>query len=104
MVDCKHCVCAGIDDHGAFDFSVPVIDSETDISTPVKLRCIVSPVRHTVELKEWQDPENLPVQRSENFLQRLNAALAVVEERRVCGNRNICPSEVVQAVEKSNSR
>jgi hypothetical protein len=97
IVDCKHCVYSSSDGRGVFDITVPIIDSDTGISGPARLRCIVSPERHTIELQEWQ-----PVQSVDKLQQRVSAAFNVVADRQVCGNRNICPSEVIRFVEKNS--
>jgi hypothetical protein len=103
IVDCEHCICTSTDDHGGLDVSVPVSDRETGIAGPAKLHCTVSPEYHTVELIEWQDADDHPIQPSENLQERVSAALSFVADRRVCGNRNICPSEVIRFVEENSS-
>jgi hypothetical protein len=100
IVDCEHCTYTSSYDRGAFDITVPITDSETGISGPARLRCIVSPKRHAVELLEWHDFNRHPAQSIENLQQRVKATLYFVADRQVCGNRNICPSEVIQIVEE----
>jgi hypothetical protein len=102
ILDCEQCTCTSSDDHGGFDVTVPISDSDTDTAGPARLCCIVSPERHTVELKEWQDADYHPVQLSENLQKRVSALLTSIADKRVCGNRNICPPEVVRIV-KGNS-
>lgn len=102
IVDCKHCVYSSSDGRGVFDITVPIIDSDTGISGPARLRCIVSPERHTIELQEWHDINHQPVQSVDKLQQRVSAAFNVVANRQVCGNRNICPSEVIRFVEKNS--
>jgi len=104
IVDCEHCTCTSSDDHGGFDVTVPVSDSETDIAGPAKLHCTVSPEHHTVELTEWRDADHHSVRPSKDLQQRISAALTVVEDCRLCGNRNICPSEVIRVVEGNSGR
>ena len=101
-VDCEHCVYCSSDKKGAFDITVPIIDSETGISDPAKLRCTVSPNRHTVELLEWNSPDPHPVQFIERLQERVSATLAIFAEHKICGNRNICPSKVIQVVEENS--
>ena len=102
IVECEHCLCISSDDRGAFDVTVPIIDSETGISGPARLRCTVSPERHAVELLEWQDVNRHPTPSTENLQQRVSAALTFVADHQVCGNRKICPSEVILIVEKNS--
>jgi len=102
-VDCEHCTCVSSDDHGVFDVTVPVSDSETDMAGSAKLHCTVSPEHHTVALTEWQDADHHTVQPSENLQQRISAALTFVADCRLCGNR-ICPSEVIRVVEGNSDR
>jgi hypothetical protein len=101
-VDCKHCIYTSSDKRGAFDITVPIIDSETGISGPAKLRCSVSPKGHAVELVEWHDFNRHLTQSIESLRERVSATLTFVEERQVCGNRNICPSEVIHIVEENS--
>lgn len=103
IVDCEHCVYDCSDGQGVFDITVPVIDSENGISGPASLRCTVSPERHTVELREWHFINHQSVQSADKLQQRVTAAFNLVANRQVCGNRNICPSEVIRFVEKNSN-
>jgi hypothetical protein len=103
VVDCKQCTYTSSDDPGAFDVIVPIIDSETGISGPAKLHCTISKEQHAVELLEWQDVNLDPAPSSGNLQQRVTDALSIVAEHQVCGNRKICPSEVVEIVEESSN-
>jgi len=102
VVDCKQCTYTSSDDRGAFDVTVPIIDSETGISGPAKLHCTISTEQHAVELLEWQGVNLDPAPSSENLQQRISAALAFVADHQVCGNRKICPSEVIELVEENS--
>ena len=97
-VDCKRCIYTSSDNRGAFDITVPIIDSETGISGPAKLRCSVSPEGHSVELLEWHDFNHYLT----HLQQRVSATLSFVAERQICGNCNICPSEVIDIVEENS--
>ncbi len=99
-VECAHCQYTSSDDRGAFYITVPIIDSETGVSGPAKLRCIVSAKRHAVELLEWSDFSHHPTESVDSLQQRVLATLGFVADRQVCGNRNICPAEVIRIVEK----
>ena len=98
-VDCKNCVCTSSNNRGAFEVTVPIIDSETGISSPAKLHCFVSTEQHAVELLEWQDINHDPAPSTDNLQQRISAALTFVADHQVCGNRKICPSDVIRIVE-----
>lgn len=102
-VDCEHCVYNSSDNRGAFDITVPIIDSETGISAPARLRCGVSAKGHVIELLEWHEFNRHLTQSLESLQQRVLATLTFVAERQVCGNRNICPSEVIQMVEENST-
>lgn len=101
-VDCKHCIYTSSDNRGAFNITVPIIDSETGISGPAELRCSVSSKGHAVELLEWHGVNRHLTQSIESLQQRVTATLNFVAERQVCGNLNICPSEVIQIVEENS--
>ena len=101
-VDCEYCIYTSSDNRGAFDITVPIIDSETGISGPAKLRCIVSPNRHSVELLEWHSFNLHPIQFIERLQERVSATLTFVADHKICGNRNICPSKVIHIVEENS--
>jgi hypothetical protein len=100
VVDCGRCEYASSISRGSFEVTVPVSDTATGTEGTAKLLCCVSSERHEVELKEWNDPGTHPIRPSPEIKQRLFAALDHVASHRICGNRKICPSEVVQMVEK----
>jgi hypothetical protein len=102
-VDCEHCKYTSSDDRGAFDITVPVIDSQTGVSGPARLRCIVSAKQHRVELLEWDDFNHQPTESIASLQQRVSATLGFVADRQVCGNLNICPAEVIRIVEKNSN-
>ena len=104
IVDCEHCKYASTNGCGGFDIIVPVSDSEARITGTAKLHCTVCTEYHRVELTEWQDANRHPIQPSDNLQQRVSATLAFVADHRVCGNRNICPSEVIRIVDENGSR
>ena len=104
VVDCEHCSCSSHDDSGGFEVTVPISDSETGIVATARLHCQVSPEQHDVSLTGWLDEAPDVETRSESMRQRISAALAFVAEHRICGNPNICPSEVVRIVEQQLRR
>jgi len=103
-VDCEHCKYASNNVNGGFDIVVPVGDSETGIAGTAKLHCTVSAECHRVDLTEWQDANRHSIQPSDNLQQRVSATLTFLADKRVCGNRNLCPSEVIRIVDENNSR
>ena len=100
VVDCGRCEYASSNIRGSFEVTVPLSDSATGTEGTAQLLCSISSERHEVELKEWSDSETRPVSPSSEIKQRLFAALSHVANHRICVNRKICPSEVVQIVEK----
>lgn len=98
---CEECLYAGSDEQGHFELVVPVSDSETGAAGAARLNCTVSPQSHRVELGEWQDVNDRAEDLSESSQQRLSALLGFVAERRVCGNADICPLEIVKIVERA---
>lgn len=100
-VDCDHCKYISSDDRGAFDITVPIIDSETGVSGPARLRCSVSAEQHAVELREWDDSKHQPTESIESLKQRVSDTLGFVADLKVCGNLKICPAEVIRIVEKN---
>ena len=103
VVDCGRCEYASSNSSGAFEVMVPLSDVATGTEGKATLRCFVSSERHEVELKEWNDSRTQPVCFSPEVQRRLSAALDHVAKHRICGNRKICPTEVVQIVEKKRS-
>ncbi len=102
-VDCKRCVYDASEGQGIFDITVPIIDSESGVSGPARLRCSVAAEGHTVDLLEWRESDQTETQSAAGLRQRVSAALDFLAERRICGNRNICPSKVIGIVEESGS-
>jgi len=102
-VCCEDCVCGSNDGDGNFDVTVPVSDSESRIAGTATLHCAVSREHHQVELREWKDADHLSISPTETVQRRISAALAFVADQRICGNRHICPAEVIQIVKKQNS-
>ena len=100
IIDCKHCKCASTNGYGGFDIIVPISDGETGIVGTAKLHCTVTSERHQVEMTEWQDANRHPIQPSDNLQQRVSATLTFLADHRVCGNHNICPSEVIRIVDE----
>lgn len=104
FVDCERCEFASSDGRGSFEVTVPLSDIATGTEGTAKLLCSVSSERHEVELKEWNDFGTHPIRPTLEIQKRLGAALAHVASHRICGNRKICPSKIVQIVEKQSCR
>ncbi len=99
-VDCKHCQFSSSNDDGDFKVLVPIRDLESGITGQASLVCQVSSNTHHLKLDRWTDASNQPIKASENVQQRLLEALDYVAVKKVCGNQAICPTDVVEFVEK----
>ena len=104
VVDCEHCVFGMSDGVGSFNVTVPLRDNASDIKGMARLKCSVSPDRHEVELKQWLDDGLRPIQPSASVEKRLLQMLDFVANKRICGNRHLCPPEVVRTVEQESRR
>ena len=100
VVACEQCEYASNDKRDSFDVIVPLSDTETGLHGIARLRCTVSPSTHQVELNEWKGATGEPVQTSAVMNKRVRGALSFIADHRVCGNQHICPSQVVEIVEK----
>jgi len=94
-LDCEHCRFAGCnpDDPHAFYVRVAIEDERVHSSTSALIECTVEPQSHQLQLVELGS-EAGAVDR-----ERLEKALDVVAEQRLCGNNRICPAEIVRIVE-----
>ena len=94
-LDCEHCRFAGCnpDDSHAFYVRVVIEDEQAHNSASALIECKVEPQSHQVQLVEL-DGEAGAIDR-----ERLERALEVVAEQRLCGNNRICPAEIVRIVE-----
>ena len=100
VIGCEHCVCRSEDDRGGFGIDVPISDRETGVAGIARIRCVVSPEGHTVELDNWAPgEERTPEDVVGAIRERADLVLEYVAQKRICGNRDICPSEVVRIVE-----
>ena len=104
IVDCEHCMYQKQDGRGCFDITVPISDIATGTSGQATLHCTLSAERHNVELTQWQDAYNRLIQITESIQNRVASALGFVADRRICGNRNLCPSEVIRVVEEYTAK
>lgn len=99
-IDCAHCQFIHTQQQDSFDVVVPVADEQAGLSGSAKLHCRVSADVHSVELTGWYCAEVPVIPAGGELDRRLTAALDFVAEKRVCGNRHLCPKEVVEVVEK----
>lgn len=102
VVGCEHCKCISNNATGGFKVSVPLDDTQTDRSGTATLRCVVSPGHHEVRLEAWLDASGRALRPSPSVQERMDAALRFVEEHRICGNRDICPDDVVRLVRQQH--
>jgi len=84
--------------------AVPLGDIETDINGTATLLCSISSGRHQVKLKEWNDAVGHPIRPSAEIQQHLETALGDLADQQICGNHQICPTDVVEIVEKLSRR
>ncbi|MES9961366.1 MAG: hypothetical protein ABW082_13900 [Sedimenticola sp.] len=96
VVKCENCCCLLNEGNGGFDVDVPISDSQTGVTGEAVIHCIISNGHHTVELMNWKDSEHHIIEPPRNIQKRLTETLEFVAENRICGNQNLCPSEVVR--------
>jgi hypothetical protein len=101
-IDCANCRFIASHNKESFDVIVPVTDEGVDLAGHAKLHCRVSSQTHVVELAEWLCPEAPVISAGSDLDRRLADALYFIAEKRLCGNRNLCPTEVVSVVQKAN--
>lgn len=101
---CNECKLRICDDSGNFDISVPLHDAESNLRGTAELSCHVSAENHRVELKQWVDNQEHPIEPATGDWQRVTKALEFVAEQRICGNRKVCPVDVVELVAKRTTR
>ncbi len=97
---CDSCEYLSDNGHGGFDVTVPINDVETGISGAARLHCTISDKHHRVELTEWSPADHCSGRSTESFLSRVTEVLSLIADQRICGNRNICPSEVTRIIEE----
>ncbi len=100
IVNCESCKYLSASDQGGFDVTVAINDVETGIAGLARLHCTTTDKHHSVELTEWNPVDNYSKRPTENFLKRVGVILDFFANQRICGNRKICPSEVIRIVEE----
>ncbi|MGB5563993.1 MAG: hypothetical protein WBN02_16935 [Sedimenticolaceae bacterium] len=103
-IDCGCCEYASCDGRDCFEVTVPISDIETGTAGNAMLLCSISSGGHKVELKEWNDARGQAILPTEEVQQRLLAVLDALADKKVCGNHQICPADVVRIVEQLNGR
>ena len=97
-IRCEQCRLIRGDSADDFDIVVPVGMDDAGVAGTARLHCAVSGDRHQVELIGLRDAGDRAVQPSPDAMDKLSAALASVARHRLCGNRHICPPDVVRIV------
>ena len=100
-IDCANCQFIASHSTGDFAVSVPVTDEASELAGQATLHCRVSSQAHDVELAKLHFPEASMAATDRELDRRLTGALEFVAEKRLCGNRSLCPTEVVELVEKA---
>lgn len=97
-ISCEGCQYVALDSDGGFEVSVPLSIGDAAIAGVATLHCTLGPDSHKVELVDWTTDMQLPAGALEEVRQRVSGALDFIAERRICGNRHICPAEVIRMV------
>ena len=101
-IDCANCQFIASQSKGSFDVIVPVADEASELAGQATLHCRVSSQTHIVELAKLHCPMAPMIEKGSELDRRLTDALEFVAEKRLCGSRSLCPTEVVELVEKTN--
>ena len=96
-VECSKCVYHSNTGDNEFFVDVPVHDRSTNTSGIAHLKCRVTPRQHQIDLVEWSN-EDGPITPSSEQRLRMKYVLTRLSEQRICGNRNICPPNIVELV------
>jgi hypothetical protein len=100
IIECESCQCLRENGDNGFDISVPIIDSQNGLKGIAKIKCEINSESHIVMLSDLHDADAQDIALSTDLEQRINKALNYVADHKVCGNRNICPTEITQIVKK----
>lgn len=103
-IACGNCSYVAMDERGGFEVEVPVATDDGNLAGTARLRCIISPDRHDVELAGWEGAARLPDDTAEDVRRRVADALEFVAQRKICGSLRICPAAVVKAVSESGPK
>ncbi|MCP4492035.1 MAG: hypothetical protein GY820_32725 [Gammaproteobacteria bacterium] len=97
-IDCNNCKYLSSTGDGGFDIKVSVNDYETGFSGSAILSCNISDSRHRIDLKELIADRN-SVPSSKPLLSRLSRTIDTCAATGLCGNHNICPPELLRAID-----
>jgi hypothetical protein len=103
-ISCEGCHYVAVDREGGFEVTVPVGTADAECVGTARLRCLVTPQSHEIELVAWEGTASMPAEAMESVRRRLSDALHFVAERRICGNHHICPAEVIRIVKEHAAR
>lgn len=104
-IQCEQCRYLRGDDAGGFEVAVPVSLGGTGVAGVATLRCRVAAERHEVALTALRDDAGLRrLEPPPDAMEKVSAALDAVARHRICGNRNLCPRDVVRIVEARGGR
>lgn len=94
-IACENCSYQGVssDDPHSFFVRVRIEDESSGQSSYAMVECHVDQDTHDIRLIDLDEASGIDVE-------RLRKALANVSASRVCGNKRICPAEIVRIVEQ----
>ena len=98
LVRCESCRVVACHSGDSFDVTVPLVDLQSAGQGNATLQCVVSDDGHRVALRSFVDDTGAEMALPGGTEQRVSHMLRHVAEQRVCGNRHVCPDEVVRLV------
>ncbi len=101
ILDCNHCCCVATDNHGKFDVTVPINDTEADIAGLATIHGTISLDHHSLNLVELRDNDCHVVKLDKEKQKHIAATLDFVADKHICGNSRICPHEIVKIAKKN---
>jgi hypothetical protein len=100
IVDCERCKCTSSEAPAGFEVKVPICDVETGVCKNAILRCVVTAEKHEVGFQDWEGEAAVL---SDDLAKRIEETLDFISDQRICGNENICPTEVIKIVKRLSS-
>ena len=97
-IDCEHCKFDSVGRNNDFLVSVPVRSDVEEQTKIAMINCEITPYRHQINLVQLTTSFGTPVEIDSNTQQNLTKVLELVGNKKVCGNKNVCPKEVVKLV------
>jgi len=94
-IACENCSFQGTssNDPHAFFVRVGIKDEKNSRGSTAMIECRVDEHSHDVRLVDLDEDTGID-------RERLEEALKIVSEKRLCGNNRICPAEIVRIVEQ----